>query len=439
MILPDKSSILDTTTSLCPICMHSVAAQVIEHHVAVYLHKECPEHGLQLVNLWPDVNHYRWINNFRLPAVPATHSRAVALGCPLDCGLCANHLRHPTLVEIEVTQRCNLRCPVCFMSASESPRDPTLLELESMFLAVRQQAGVHISLQLTGGEPTVRSDLAKIVSLGQIVGFQAIEINTNGIVIAQNPAYLAELAQAGISGIYLQFDGMSDEVYRQVRGAALLETKLKAIENCRAAGIQVVLAMTVLHGINHDQIGTVLDFALENLDVVAGLALQPAFTSGRFDIPVEHRISMGDVVFMLAAQSQGVINPYDLWPLGCSHPLCSCATLLVVENGNVTPVTRLLTPDQYREQFNPHSPQGSVFSDIMSRSHPDGKTGLSVLIMNYMDADTIDLQRLRECSMTVTMLDGRQIPFCAYQISSRDGLRLHPAWGIVQEYNHDRP
>ena len=141
-------------------------------------------------------------------------------------------------------------------------------------------------MQLTGGEPTVRADLPEIVRMGRERGFWGVEVNTNGVVIARDPAYLRRLVEAGCTGIYLQFDGVSAEPYRTIRGADLLDVKLRAVENCRAAGIQVVLAMTIVSGVNDQEIGATLRYALDNADVVAGLALQPAFTSGRFEAGV---------------------------------------------------------------------------------------------------------------------------------------------------------
>jgi uncharacterized radical SAM superfamily Fe-S cluster-containing enzyme len=244
---------------------------------------------------------------------------------------------------------------------------------------------------------------------------------------------LQQLADAGISGVYLQFDGLTGRVYEQIRGADLLETKLQAIENCRTAGVQVVLAMTVIWNVNHDHIGRILEFALDNQDVIAGVALQPAFTSGRFDISAERRLTMGDVIFMLAEQSSGLIEPYDLWPLGTSHPLCSSATYIIVDQGERVPLTRRITPQDYVRQFEPHSPQGSVFPDLAARIFPAAPPGLSVVIMNYMDAPGMDLKRLKECSMLVTTEDGQLIPFCAYQATSSYGRRLYPVWGRKPE------
>jgi len=217
----------------------------------------------------------------------------------------------------------------------------------------------------------------------------------------------------------LQFDGMSPEVYGQIRGADLMAEKLLAVECCREAGIQVVLAMTVIKAINEGEIGKVMEFALQNVDVVAGLALQPAFTSGRFDLEMTDRLSMGDVIFLLAEQSRGLIEPYDLWPLGCSHPLCSAGVYLVESEGKgFVPSTRLIPREEYMSEFDPDSPQGSVFADVLTRRNAYTGKGLSVVIMNYMDAWNVDLERLRECSMTVKTADKRTVPFCAYHLTN---------------------
>ncbi|MBI9045065.1 MAG: hypothetical protein JEZ06_11295, partial [Anaerolineaceae bacterium] len=195
---------------------------------------------------------------------------------------------------------------------------------------------------------------------------------------------------------------------------------------CRVAGTQVVLAMTIIQGVNHDQIGDVIQFAIENMDVVAGVALQPAFTSGRFDVQNAHRIGMGDVVFMISEQTNNLIQPYDMWPLGCSHPLCSCGTQLVYFDGTLIPVTRQITRADYQADFNPLSPQGSIFADILARKNGTFPQGLSIMIMNYMDVHSMDISRLKECSMTVSTYDDRLIPFCAYQLTDLYGNRVYP-------------
>ncbi|NTW28453.1 MAG: radical SAM protein [Coriobacteriia bacterium] len=427
---------ISVTKSLCPVCLTVVQASVVERDGRVYLKKSCPEHGSFDVYLWPDVKHYRWVEGFALPGVAPRVVQPQTRPCPTGCGLCTSHARHSTLVEIEVTQRCNLRCPVCFVSAGVAPADPSMETLRSMFAGAMARTGPETSIQLTGGEPTVRDELAEIVRMGRHIGFEAIEVNSNGVRIAAEPGYIESLRDSGISGVYLQFDGLTDDVYETIRGRALLSTKLAAIERCREAGVQVVLAMAVVFGVNHDQVGAVLDFALANADVVVGVAFQPAFTSGRFEPEEVVPINMGDVVFMLAEQSHGLLEPYDLWPLSTSHPLCTTGTLLVPEDGTFLPVTRMLSVDEYVEDYDPASPQGSVFYDLLAKKGLSSQGGLSVVVMNYMDVMNFDLARIRECSMSVAMEDGRLIPFCSYQLTNTCGTRLHPTWGrAVAETN----
>jgi len=423
-----SQDVLAYVESLCPQCLKVVDARIVIQDGAVYMKKMCPDHGPSTVYVWPDVDHYNWMRSFRVPFHAARRALDFTDCCPTSCGLCSLHQRHSTLIEIEVTQRCNLRCPVCFMSAEAAPPDPPLVQIEGIYANVLAKAGGQTSIQLTGGEPTLRKDLPEIVRAGRKAGFAAIEVNTNGLVISRKPAFLHELVEAGTTGIYLQFDGLTPEVYSQIRGNDILSDKLQAIQNCRDAGIQVVLAMTIIAGVNQDQIGEVLNFALENLDVVAGVALQPAFISGRFDVQSSRRLTMGDVVFMLAEQTGNLIRPYEMWPLGCSHPLCSCGTQLVKVGEGFVPATREITRQEYLAAFDPHSPQGSIFADILARKNGSLAPGLSVVVMNYMDAMSMDITRLKECSMTVSTDDNRLVPFCAYQVTDSRGKRLYPAW-----------
>lgn len=394
--------------------------------------RTCPEHGDERTYVWPDVDHYTWLRSLEFPtSQPRAFQAKADKPCPQACGLCARHTRKATLVEIEVTQRCNIRCPVCFMAADEGPQDPSVEELAGFWDAIARGAGVDTGVQLTGGEPTIRDDLAEIIAVGRKVGFTGIEVNTNGIRIAQDIEYLRGLVASGLTGIYLQFDGLRESTYEAIRGARLMDIKRKAIENCRALGIQVVLAMTIVSSVNDDEIGDVVRFAIDNADVVIGVALQPAFTSGRFDTERNLPLTMGDVIFMLADQSEGMLEPYDIWPLGCSDPMCDTATYIVPNaEGEYLPATRGLTRDAYLSAYDPASPQGSVFADVLAGLGADLHGGISILIMNYMDAHTTDIKRLEQCSMLVTMADGRLIPFCSYQLSKPNGERLHQPWGL---------
>ncbi|MCL2883849.1 MAG: radical SAM protein, partial [Coriobacteriia bacterium] len=323
---------LHTTRALCPECLRVLDAEVrADADQVVWLWRRCPEHGVQQTRIWPDAAHYQKFCSLAFQPVPPASAaiRPTTQPCPTGCGICQRHRRRPTLVEIELTQRCNLHCPVCFMSAEADNTDLPLAQLDGFLAAIIAANGTDTALQLTGGEPTVRADLPEVVRRVRAAGFWGVEVNTNGLVISRDLAYLEGLVAAGLTGIYLQFDGLTSEVYTNIRGTDLLATKLQAVQNCRQAGIQVVLAMTVVAGLNDDQLGQVINYALDNSDTVVGVALQPAFTSGRFEAKSSAGLTMGDIIFALADQTHGLIGVDDILPLGCSHPLCDAGTYLV--------------------------------------------------------------------------------------------------------------
>jgi hypothetical protein len=298
-----------------------------------------------------------------------------------------------------------------------------------MLKTVRQYDINSTSLQITGGEPTIRPDLPEIVALARQTGFTTIELNTNGLVIAGEPGLLKELKKEGLTNIYLQFDGVKPEVTQRLRGADVLSSKLEAITNCRKEVIPVILAVTIVEGINDNQLGEIIDFAMQNLDVIGGISLQPAFWSGRFEIEKKRHLSPGDIADKIAGQSDARIAATDFWPLGCVHPLCDCATYLIPDSENgYKPITRDFSEKDFRRYLDSASPQGSAIVEIIARMHKNTGVppGLPVLIMGLMDAWTLDLKRLQECNLGVTVADGRTIPFCAYHLTDVTGRRLYP-------------
>ncbi len=426
--------LLHTTRALCPDCLRELPAEVYaDAEGIVWMERTCPEHGVLATRMWPDADHYQWLCSEAFPKTRPQNTIPATEDCPFGCGTCARHGRRGTLLEIEVTRNCNLHCPVCFASSETGEYDPTMEEIKAMYQVIADAVGTDGAVQLTGGEPTTRKDLKDIIYLGREMGFWGIEVNTNGLVIANNPGYLEDLVGAGLTGVYLSFDGLTPEVYEATCGRDILATKLKAIERCRECGIQVVLSVAVVAGVNDDQLGDLLRFSLENSDVVAGLALQPAFTSGRFDATRAIPMSSGDVIFNLCAQSDDLLEVRDVWPLGCSHPLCDTGVFLVkspqaVHGSGFIPATQLMTMEEYAEGYSPDSPQGSVFLDILVSKGVPVSDGLSVIVMNYMDAYSMDTDRLRECSMMVCVPDGRAIPFCSYHLTNSAGQRIYPPW-----------
>nr|MBI9046856.1 radical SAM protein [Anaerolineaceae bacterium] len=227
-MLNKPGEIIDYIESLCPLCLKVVESKIVVQDQAVYLKKICPDHGPDTVYIWPDADHYNWMRNFRLPFLALNQFENIHDKCPTSCGLCSQHLRHSTLVEVEITHNCNLHCPVCFMCAETNIPEPSLDTIESVFKDIFHKAKKTNSLQLTGGEPTIRKDLPEIIRRARRIGFSAIEVNTNGIVIAQKPEFIQDLVKAGITGFYLQFDGLTSSVYKMIRGKDLLKEKLQA-------------------------------------------------------------------------------------------------------------------------------------------------------------------------------------------------------------------
>jgi len=404
-------------------------ALIYERDGQVYMNKTCPDHGKFDIYLWPNADRYRWFSGLASHTSSRRSQTDTLLGCPFDCGLCPGHKRGIFLSEIEVTWRCNLTCPVCYLAPDRMYSDPSLPTITEMLKTIRSFDVQSTSLQITGGEPTLRQDLPEIIALTRQNGFTAIELNTNGIIIANNLSFLKDLVAAGLTNIYLQFDAAEPQATQRLRGADLLHSKLAAISHCRQAGLPVILSATIVEGINDNQLGRIIDFAMQNLDVIAGLSLQPAFWSGRFDVEKRRHLSLGDVANKIAQQSDGRIAATDFWPVGCAHPLCDCSTYLIPDKEKgYRSFTIDLTEKDFRKYFDPASPQGSAITEIITGIYNNASvpTGLPVLIMGLMDAWTLDLKRLQECNLGVATADGRTIPFCAYHLTDITGRRLYP-------------
>lgn len=441
---------LHNTGALCPECLREYPARVYaDDDNVVWMVRECPEHGEFTSRVWPDAEHYMKLKGEAFPKTRPQNTTEVKDECPFGCGTCARHGRRGTLLEIEVTRNCNLFCPVCFASSKDGEDDPTLEEIEAMYRTIADAVGTDGAVQLTGGEPTTRKDLIDIIYMGRQMGFWGIEVNTNGLVISSVPGYLEDLVAAGLTGVYLSFDGVTGDVYEATCGRDILDVKLRAIERCREVGIQVVLSVAVVAGLNDSQIGDILQFAMDNSDVVCGVAMQPAFTSGRFDAKRSEQYTAGDLIFDLVEQSKGMLSIDDVWPLGCSSPLCDTGVFLIKSDAELPddlkdkvgkldsdfyPASRIMSKEEYREGYSPDSPQGSVFLDILYKKGVEVKTGVSVIIMNYMDAFSMDTDRLRECSMMVTVPDGRAIPFCSYHLTDANGKRIYAPWCKDEKY-----
>jgi 7,8-dihydro-6-hydroxymethylpterin dimethyltransferase len=322
------TELLSETDSLCPHCFQRIPARRIIDGDFVYLEKACPNHGvLEKTVIWK--NHPKpfdqWNRNhspadseaapFSEKPIPAGQNDA---GCPFSCGICSNHRQHTCSAILEVTHSCDLRCPICF-AASEpaSVAAPDLGAVELMLHTIRDCAG-NCPIQLSGGEPSLRNDLPSIVALAQKIGFDHIQVNTNGIRLAQDPDFGQALKDAGVTDFFLQFDGVTDAIYRRIRGAALAASKIKAVERCAQLKIGVVLVPTLVRYINDHQIGDIIRFAKKWMPAVKGVHFQPMAFLGRYRGSLRNadRILIPEILSAIEEQTGGELQAENFVPPG---------------------------------------------------------------------------------------------------------------------------
>lgn len=457
------------TKSICPDCLKVLEATIFEKDGKVYIKKECPEHGCFQELYWSDYDQYLRAEKLRYDGEGVNNPRTETIyGCPNDCGICPEHKSHTALAIIDVTNRCNLTCPICFANAAAAGYvyEPTKEQVTAMLKNLRANDPVPATaLQFSGGEPTIRKDLPELVRKAKEVGFRHVEINTNGVRLSQSVEYCKELKAAGVSTVYLQFDGLKPEVYKFIRGIDLLNIKMKAIENCRQAGLHsVVLVVTLVKGVNDDQLGEIIDFAVENFDVVRCINIQPVSLCGR--LPQKERdrmrITIPDFMHLVEEQTEGKIKVSDFYPVPTvvpiskavsalqdkrhveftAHPHCGMATYLFVEKGEIIPITRYANIDKFvgaMKKVCEDAAKGSkkkaklrllgaarhvkfgflrkylskVLREGSYRSLGDlQRKSILLSSMHFMDPYNFDIERVQRCVIHYAVPDGRIIPFC---------------------------
>ena len=458
------------TKSICPECFKVLDATIFEENNKVYIKKKCLEHGKFQDVYWSDYEQYQRAEKFRYDGEGLRNPRTkTEQGCPFDCGICPQHKSHTVLAIIDVTNRCNLKCPVCFANAATAGYvyQPSKEEIREMLENLRSNDPVPATaLQFSGGEPTIREDLFELIRMAKELGFRHVEVNTNGLRLAQSVDYCRGLKEAGMSTVYLQFDGLSPEVYQFTRGRDLLETKMKAIENCREAGIKsVVLVVTLIKGVNDHQIGDIIQFAVQNFDVIRCINVQPISLCGR--LPEQERakmrITIPDFTRLCEEQTDGKIKVSDFYPVPAvvpvskavgalkdkrypeftTHPHCGTATYLFVEDGEIIPITKYGNIEKflgtmnkvYEEAAKGHKRRAQIrligalrhikFGLLRKYLLPIVRSGsyaalgdlhrkmLMISAMHFMDPYNFDLERVQRCCIHYAVPGGKIIPFCS--------------------------
>ena len=382
-------------------------------------------------------------------------------GCPLDCGLCPEHKQHICLALIEVNTGCNLSCPVCFANAGPG-YSLTMEQVEGMLDRFVEIEGDPEVVQFSGGEPTIHPRILDMVQAAKDRGIGTVMINTNGVRIADDDRFLEGLAKQKPS-IYFQFDGLSDETYRAIRGEDLLETKLRALDRLAEVGLDVALVMAVERGVNEREVGAVLKFGLKH-PAVRGAVFQPVTHVGRhpaFD-PME-RMTIPDVIHGIVDQTDGMFTLKDFVPVPCCFPTCQVNSYALTNGDDVIPLPRMLEVDRYLDYITnralPKMPSAEDIqraleglwsasavagaektARIFEGACADGACDIAltlgpslgqlkeyvfqIAIKDFLDPYTFSVKQVMKCCVAVLVPDGRAIPFCAYNsVGYREAVR----------------
>lgn len=477
--------IIELTESLCSTCLKKLDAEIVEENGQIYISKTCPEHGPEKALIWSDASTYRTWEENSAYAPKYKGGSPVEKSCPYDCGYCEDHRGTTCTAVIEVTDRCNMGCAVCFAAADAvSGYDKNPEKIKEMIRYVAETHG-FCSLQLSGGEPTLRDDLPGIISYAKGLGFRHIQVNSNGIRLAAEYDFVCSLKEAGCDLIYLGFDGISDDIYQSLRNRNMLDVKKGCIENCRRAGLGVMLVPVIIKGLNNHQVGPIVDFAKKNMPTVKGIHFQPASQFGRYELSegaedADARYTFPDLFADLKEQTNKEVCPCGLNPRKKKSAYCSFSGTyyldfdgrlqsLSKQEENPVPavsssaggccstdsssgrgISAKIVPAQmhlfarktndFTEKFwkqNGAPSKGEAYSVKTASTEKQKQSALarfsrrveshslSISGMPFQDAGNIDINRVRNCCVSVIDESLKAIPLCLYYLTDRKGNRLY--------------
>ncbi|NIP28488.1 MAG: radical SAM protein [Phycisphaerae bacterium] len=462
-----KRTFHQTRTSICPECHNILGADYVQDEEGLHLEKYCPKHGFFNTRVAAD---YDWLSSLQQFAahtvVPATRQTPVSKGCPADCGECEQHRQKSAFFLFEITNACDLNCPICLGNPGDKGHFISLEEMSSMVDAVLTYAGPGQNITLGGGEPTLHPKFFDLVDILRKNGLESIWVYTNGCRIAKDPSFAKRMAEEGLY-VVLQWDGFSDSIYSVLRGRELLDEKQRALENLKKSGSRIGLCPTIVSGINDQELGRIYelfvsDDAVGTLDiaVMAYVGKGSSFEQGR-----SCRTTSQDILTSFEDQTGGEILKSDFSPVSFSNPEClQIAYLLARPDGGFFPLKRFLDPQDYlniisnKPLLELNSEVEDVFNDLINRMWAKGKEdpntsiGLKslrhaidtlfpetgrlsakelksrsmdlvkvILVHSYMDGLNFDIGRARMCISRTVLPDGRLMPTCAYNVIHRSG------------------
>ncbi|MCP5087058.1 MAG: radical SAM protein [Rhodobacteraceae bacterium] len=443
---------LGQTMSMCEKCLALVPTKIIRQSEDIFYQKRCPEHGVQKTRISSDADYYLACRDYIKPGDrPLQFQTRTNLGCPHDCGLCPDHEQHSCLAILEVNDVCNLTCPVCFASSSPTRTgSKSLADIEKMLDILVESEGEPDLLQISGGEPTIHPDIIPIIELTLSKPIRHVMLNTNGLRIARDPAFVAELARFS-SGfeVYLQFDSLEKDALKDIRGADLQKARQQALENLERHGISTTLVAVIKKGVNDHEIDAIVNHALE-WSCARGVTFQPVQNVGRNDRfdPNKNRMLLSEIRRKIIDGTNGFSAP-DIIPLPCNPE--SIAIGYAVRNGrDIAPITSMIPREVIVEEI-PNAVTFEKYPELKQRIFeffslstndetaperlqallcclPEVETPQNisyknlfrVAISEFLDPQNFCISRVKRCCVHFVTPDQGIIPFDTYNLLYRD-------------------
>lgn len=445
----------ELTASVCSTCLRKVEAKIVFQDNKVYMLKRCMKHGPEKVLISDDVDYYKRCRDFTKPGdMPLRWNTPIRYGCPYDCGLCPDHEQHSCLTLIEVTDRCNLHCPICYADSSPKRESFRSLEqIERMLDAVVANEGEPDIVQISGGEPTLHPHFFEILDMAKSRPIKHVMVNTNGVRLASDREFAKRLADymPGFE-LYLQFDSFERDALLELRGADLREVRRKAIAHANEFGISTTLVVTLKKGLNDHEIGEIIQYGVKQ-KAVRGVTFQPIQAAGRTERydPSTDRLTVSEVRRAIIQQS-GLFEEEDVIPVPCHPDSLAMGYALKTGDGAAVPLTGLIDPQilleggqntiVYEQDETLRSKLFELFSLNQTPSSsplklkellcclplvpvPDAigyEQVFRIVIMQFMDAHNLDVRSVKKSCVHIVHPDGRIIPFDTYNLFYRDGL-----------------
>jgi hypothetical protein len=348
--------------------------------------------------------------------------------------------------------------------------EPSLEQIRKLMIQARNERPMGSkAIQITGGEPTIREDLFDIIRIAKEVGFSHVQVNTNGLKLADSVDYCRKLKEEKVNTIYMSFDGVTKKTNPWI------ENNKKAIENLRKINLKLVLVPVLIGGKNIHETGKIVKFALKNMDIIRGVNFQPISFCGKVtkikdDRREKQRVDYIKMMEELEKEFDGLISREDFYPVPfvfpvskiiellkgetqvefTAHPGCGGATYLFMDNGNPLPITRFIDVEGLLNFINKESeikgplkklriasafirnidkfvdynkaPKGFNLKKLLKDASMGGSydslrgfhyKSLFIGSMWFQDAFNLNIDRLQRCVIHYTTLEGI-VPFCSY-------------------------